>query len=298
MAAETSSTADANHQSLTMAVAALCYEAGYESVEESVMETLMEMLQSYLTEIGRSTHAYCELGGRTLPTNLDVMSAIADLGFTPNNLIAYMHRTERINLGQLTKTNETLPAPVLQVGKSINFPNYVPSTFNYPHYPDPHAYIRTMTGQTPENDYVILRERTSSQKRDVERALTRFVAKTGRSLPLLPDDKNAFPLIAAEPSTHPYLSAILPSDLEMQKLMEASEEKNNERSEKDVGDAQSKQKQNKRQRPPNEHSGSNSVEGQTSDSNRVIVSNAGNPHSSVMHNPFLRPVKNPKSKRK
>ena len=53
--------------------------------------------------------------------------------------------------------------------------------------------VYCQTGQTPENDYVILRERTSSQKRDVERALTRFVAKTGMSLPLLPDDKNAFP---------------------------------------------------------------------------------------------------------
>jgi len=54
-------------------------------------------------------------------------------------------------------------------------------------------YNTFKTGQKPETDYIILRSRLSAQKRDVERALTRFVAKTGKSHPLLPDDKNAFP---------------------------------------------------------------------------------------------------------
>lgn len=49
------------------------------------------------------------------------------------------------------------------------------------------------TGQKVPSDYVMLRERLSEQRRDVERALTRFVAKTGKSHPLLPHDKNAFP---------------------------------------------------------------------------------------------------------
>ena len=49
------------------------------------------------------------------------------------------------------------------------------------------------TGQKSASDYVVLRERLSEQRRDVERALTRFVAKTGKSLSLLPQDKNAFP---------------------------------------------------------------------------------------------------------
>ena len=55
------------------------------------------------------------------------------------------------------------------------------------------SFVFLQTGETPEDDYVILRERISTQRRDVERALTRFVARTGESHPLLPDDKNAFP---------------------------------------------------------------------------------------------------------
>ena len=38
-----------------------------------------------------------------------------------------------------------------------------------------------------------MREKAASQKRDVERALTRFIAKTGETQSLFKDDVNAYP---------------------------------------------------------------------------------------------------------
>uniref|UniRef100_A0A8C1SH04 TAF8 RNA polymerase II, TATA box binding protein (TBP)-associated factor n=1 Tax=Cyprinus carpio TaxID=7962 RepID=A0A8C1SH04_CYPCA len=70
------------------------------------------------------------------------------------------------------------------------------------------------------SDYQVVREKAESQRRDVERALTRFMAKTGETESLFKDDISAFPLIAAKPSTIPYLSALLPSELELQTLEE------------------------------------------------------------------------------
>lgn len=61
-------------------------------------------------------------------------------------------------------------------------------------------------------EYEAIREKLASQKRDVERALTRFVAKTGATQSLFADDANLFPLIACKPVAQAYLCALLPKD--------------------------------------------------------------------------------------
>lgn len=43
------------------------------------------------------------------------------------------------------------------------------------------------------SDYQVVREKAASQRRDVERALTRFMAKTGETESLFKDDISAFP---------------------------------------------------------------------------------------------------------
>ena len=43
------------------------------------------------------------------------------------------------------------------------------------------------------SDYQVVREKAASQRRDVERALTRFMAKTGETQSLFKDDITAFP---------------------------------------------------------------------------------------------------------
>lgn len=66
--------------------------------------------------------------------------------------------------------------------------------------PDSHAYVRTPTHKQPVTDYEGVREKAAGQKRDVERALTRFVAKTGRTHSLFAGGAtaNAFPLISCD----------------------------------------------------------------------------------------------------
>lgn len=49
------------------------------------------------------------------------------------------------------------------------------------------------TFREPVSDYQVLREKAASQRRDVERALTRFMAKTGETQSLFKDDLTTFP---------------------------------------------------------------------------------------------------------
>lgn len=51
----------------------------------------------------------------------------------------------------------------------------------------------TQTFREPVSDYQVVREKAASQRRDVERALTRFMAKTGETHSLFKDDVTAFP---------------------------------------------------------------------------------------------------------
>lgn len=43
------------------------------------------------------------------------------------------------------------------------------------------------------SEYQMIREKAASQKRDVERALTRFIAKTGETQSLFRDDTTTYP---------------------------------------------------------------------------------------------------------
>ena len=56
------------------------------------------------------------------------------------------------------------------------------------------------TNKKPITEYQLIREKAASQKRDVERALTRFIAKTGDTEKLFEDDPYAFPRKESERS--------------------------------------------------------------------------------------------------
>lgn len=84
-------------------------------------------------------------------------------------------------------------------------------------YSDAHAYIKTPTYRQPVTEYEAIREKSACQKRDVERALTRFMAKTGENSithSLFADEQLAtlFPLIELKLQSNVYLEALLPKD--------------------------------------------------------------------------------------
>ncbi|GAB1301147.1 Transcription initiation factor TFIID subunit 8 [Apodemus speciosus] len=316
----------ARRRTLQVVVSSLLTEAGFESAEKASVETLTEMLQSYISEIGRSAKSYCEHTARTQPTLSDIVVTLVEMGFNVDTLPAYAKRSQRMVITAPPVTNQPVTPKALTAGQNRPHPPHIPSHF--PEFPDPHTYIKTpsqagldlpecairarvlylsgicwtsasvgrgriedkrmaWTYREPVSDYQVLREKAASQRRDVERALTRFMAKTGETQSLFKDDVSTFPLIAARPFTIPYLTALLPSELEIQQMEETDSSEQDEQTDTEnialhiSTDDSGAEKENA------------SVLQQGSS-----LSGSRNGEESIIDNPYLRPVKKPKIRRK
>jgi len=207
---------------LQVSLAALLTEAGFESVDRMAMESLTEMATSLLNEIGRSGMGYCEHANRVQPLGADVVLALTEMGLMTGmdgtrgstnggirGLRQYAMRPGRHSLPKPHLATITKPASMLTTGKKEGrgavIPNYLPE------FPDSHSYIRTPTHRQPETDYQSVREKAATQKRDVERALTRFMAKTSGKTDSLfnTDDTNLYPLITCDPKAVRSQSALI-----------------------------------------------------------------------------------------
>ncbi|XP_055597405.1 transcription initiation factor TFIID subunit 8-like [Uranotaenia lowii] len=208
---EVSSTQAARRRFLTMAVSAELLEKGFESADEECVESLTEMLQSFIVELGQSSRNYCELAGRTEPVIGDIVISLINMGISIKGLDTYAKRENRQILPQPQQAQSQKQLGILQVGQKNSHPSHIP---NYlPSFPDPHAYVRTPTYKQPVTEYEAIREKSASQKRDIEKALTKFLAKTSEVHSLFDnEDSPMFPLIACKPSFPPYLQALNPTD--------------------------------------------------------------------------------------
>jgi transcription initiation factor TFIID subunit 8 len=201
---------------LKVAVSALCTEVGFETAEATSVETLTEITQSLLVELGRSARAFCELAGRVEPVSADIVLALVEMGIHVSGIKEYALRSNRATVQAPAQTVAAKQTAILHTGNKKRHPPYVPDYL--PEMPDSHSYIRTPTHRQPVTDYESVREKAASQKRDVERALTRFIAKTGKIHNLFNTDDNIFPLISCEPKEEegvrlpPYLDALLFKD--------------------------------------------------------------------------------------
>ncbi|XP_075954515.1 transcription initiation factor TFIID subunit 8 isoform X2 [Anarhichas minor] len=181
----------ARRRTLQVVVSALLTECGFESAEKAAVETLTEMMQSYISEIGRCAKAYCEHTARSIPTLSDTVVTLIEMGFKADTLPVYAKRSQRMVITAPPVTNPPVTPKALSAGQKRTHPAHIPSHF--PEFPDPHTYIKTPTFREPVSDYQVVREKAASQRRDVERALTRFMAKTGETQSLFKDDITAFP---------------------------------------------------------------------------------------------------------
>ncbi|EEB12647.1 transcription initiation factor TFIID subunit, putative [Pediculus humanus corporis] len=207
-----SNVGNARRKALVSSVSCLLTEVGFDSAEKIALETLTEMLQSLITELGYSSHCYCELSGRTEPVIGDVVIALVNMGISLEGIESHARRQNRTTVQAPTSATQPKQLSILQAGVKQTPPSHVPDYF--PVFPDPHAYIRTPTHKQPVTEYEAIREKSAIQKRDLERALTRFVAKTGEqhSLFLTPDNNNPFPLIPCKVGHPAYLNALLLKD--------------------------------------------------------------------------------------
>ncbi|XP_034503707.1 transcription initiation factor TFIID subunit 8 isoform X3 [Ailuropoda melanoleuca] len=262
----------ARRRTLQVVVSSLLTEAGFESAEKASVETLTEMLQSYISEIGRSAKSYCEHTARTQPTLSDIVVTLVEMGFNVDTLPAYAKRSQRMVITAPPVTNQPVTPKALTAGQNRPHPPHIPSHF--PEFPDPHTYIKTPTYREPVSDYQVLREKAASQRRDVERALTRFMAKTGETQSLFKDDVSTFP-------------SLLPSELEMQQMEETDSSEQDEQTDTE----------NLPLHISTDDSGAEKENTSVLQQNPSL-SGSRNGEENVIDNPYLRPVKKPKIRRK
>ncbi|XP_075157577.1 transcription initiation factor TFIID subunit 8-like [Haematobia irritans] len=192
------------------AVSQILMEKGFDSVDKECLETLTEMLQSLLVEVGQSARSYCELSGRTIPVVGDVVVALVNMGISLQGIEGFAKREGRQIISMPPQQQQQKQLNLLQAGtKSHHPPHILPYL---PLFPDPHAYVRTPTHKQPVTEYEAIREKAATQKRDIEKALTKFLAKTSETHSLFDTEDNMFPLIACKPAFPTYLAALNPTD--------------------------------------------------------------------------------------
>ncbi|XP_068151674.1 transcription initiation factor TFIID subunit 8 isoform X2 [Drosophila tropicalis] len=188
---------DAHRRIISKAVSQLLQDKGASQASLQCLETLTQMLQAIIVEIGNSAHNYCELSGRTLPTVGDVSLALINMGINVSSLEPYLRRETHTPIPLPPQQMQQRQLSLLQAGSKSTHPHYVPSFF--PAMPDPHAYIRTPTHKQPVTEYEAIREKAACQKRDIEKALTKFLCKTTETNNLFPTEDNMFPCMTIIP---------------------------------------------------------------------------------------------------
>ncbi|XP_012539701.2 transcription initiation factor TFIID subunit 8 [Monomorium pharaonis] len=269
-------TVNTRRKILSQVISSILVESGYDTCEKQVLETFTEMLQAFIVEIGASSRNYCELSGRTEPLIADVILALINMGMKLDNLEIYAKRQNRTVLPSLQQQTQAKQLNILQAGVKQSHPSHIPSYL--PAFPDPHAYIRTPTHKQPVTEYEAIREKVATQKRDIERALTRFIAKTGETHSLfLTEDNSIFPLISCKPQFPCYISALLPQDQIFEPEPDFQFDSNPVK--------KKKEKQSEKTEENNETQNENMEQnGETTTQQDII------------DNPYLRPGKIPKNK--
>ncbi|KAK4885805.1 hypothetical protein RN001_002076 [Aquatica leii] len=196
---------------LTAAISAILLELGVDSADRDVLGSLTEMLQCFLSEIGSMSHNYCELSGRSEPVIADIILGFVEMGIDFSGLQQFVKNGKSVVLPSLQPQQPQKQMNMLQAGTKQPLPSHIPQ--HLPSFPDPHAYIRTPTHKQPVIDYEAIREKYAIQKKDMEKALTKFLCRTNPIHNLFDNEEaNIFPLIACKPTFPPYLSALLPQD--------------------------------------------------------------------------------------
>ncbi|XP_065320332.1 transcription initiation factor TFIID subunit 8-like isoform X1 [Gordionus sp. m RMFG-2023] len=146
------------------------------------------MLQSLLIETGRLSRNFAEHACRTKPVFADVLLALVEMGIDVMGIPEFtLKEGNKIVLPPLQHQNKPADLKTLKSGPREHF-SYIPEYF--PELPDKRTYINTPVNnsENADDETEVSRERAISEKRDIEKAYTRFLAKIGPSFSLFEDD--------------------------------------------------------------------------------------------------------------
>ncbi|KAF2357756.1 Bromodomain associated domain [Trinorchestia longiramus] len=269
----------AHRRELSVVVACLLQEAGCTSVEKCTLGTLVEILQSTIVEVGRMARGYSELAYRTQPVVADIVLALADMGISYEGLQAYSRRVGRSVVPPSTVQQDTKSHSILQVGdKKSHFP-HIPD--NLPTFPDTHTYCFTPTVKQPVTEYEAIREKAATQKRDIERALTKFGTKTNPTESVFIADDKEFALMCVAPSITQNMDALMPRD----QVFEAEHDCTVARARKRRLDRLHHQQQQQQQ-----------LKSEQGEQEQELKTLPEMSEVDIADNPYLRPVKMPRKK--
>lgn len=121
----------------------------------------------------------------------DVVIALINMGISIQGLETFAKRDGRHIIPTPQQVSAQKQLNLLQAGTKNAHPSHIPN--HLPPLPDPHAYIRTPTHKQPVTEYEAIREKAATQKKDIEKALTKFLAKTSDTHSLFNVEDNMFP---------------------------------------------------------------------------------------------------------
>lgn len=207
---------EARRKVLSLAICASSHEVGFGSAQESAIELLTVMMESFFQEAARGSRLMAEHNGRSEATPNDVLLSLIEMGISIESLNEYGKKRQPTRIPAPTRESQQNQPTLLHTGQNKPHPPHIPD--HYPPFPDSHAYIRTTAHRQPITEYEAVRDKAASQKRDLERALTRFMAKIDVQVPghsLFSQNPNLdkyFPLIPIQPSNFPTMDALIPKD--------------------------------------------------------------------------------------
>jgi len=181
-------------------VAQLCKPI-FQGIQQSSCEVLSDILQKYVEEIGKRSHSYAELSGRTDCNFHDVRQSLKDLGVYIEDLYTFATVAEEVpfalNVPEFPLKSESykpeytssLSGTSTEVSKNNNQPEKPTTIVSHPPYvsdflppfPEPHTYMDTpiFPERVGNKNARQFRKKKTKEKRWIENSVANLNEKLG-----------------------------------------------------------------------------------------------------------------------
>uniref|UniRef100_A0A1D1XYH9 Transcription initiation factor TFIID subunit 8 n=1 Tax=Anthurium amnicola TaxID=1678845 RepID=A0A1D1XYH9_9ARAE len=198
-----------------IAVAQICESLGFHSIQHSALDALSDVVIRYICDLGRTSHFYANLAGRTCCSVFDILQGLEDLvssqGFTGasdlhrclvssgvvREITQYVSTADEVPFARpvphFPMIREPKLAPSIKQCGELSPGKHIP--YWLPAFPDPHTYIHTPVWDERATDPRTGKIEQARQRRKAERSLLNLqqrLASTGSAsllLPVVDDDR-------------------------------------------------------------------------------------------------------------